>query len=260
MNSCQIHRLWNGITPILTINLVDAGIVDASFNEVLTYVAVKAFDEFTGAYPSVTRNSDGKRRRRRITENQKHINFGSPLSSGNNMFFEYQRTHGFRLAIPSISDCPCVQKLEDEIFVNASIHYLKHAVDATLIADQLASASGEFSIDLWAAIQRGKGAYHAFHVHEGAVLSGVYYSACPVGCAPLVLRKSTDEGRTNECIKETIEDDVIIEPREGDLILFPPWTMHGVTASHSVDKPRVSWPFNLNARLANIGNSWDITR
>jgi uncharacterized protein (TIGR02466 family) len=180
-------------------------------------------------------------------------------STANNNFFEHQRLHGYKLAFPSIANCEQVQQLEDELF-NASIKYLQ-ALGSTLVANQLKNNAGEFSIDIWAAIQKGKGAHHAFHVHEGAVISGVYYSACPLGCAPLVLRRPNGRNLAENSIEIT-GDDQVLHPEEGNLVLFPPWLEHGVpyAAGEANDKPRVSWPFNLNARLATIGNPWDITQ
>jgi hypothetical protein len=197
----------------------------------------------------------------------------------NNNFFEYQRTHGYRLAVPSISNCKAVLRLEEDLFADASIHYLRHAASANRVAKQVSSMTGEFSIDVWASVHRGRGACHAFHVHEGAVVSGVYYSACPVGCAPLVLRKphldqtlNDDEEADNrkvEDIETNHKDHVAIHPNEGDLILFPPWLkhcvplankLHGQVEAVSCDKSRVSWAFNLTARLVNMGDPWDITR
>jgi hypothetical protein len=66
------------------------------------------------------------------------------------------------------------------------------------------------------------------------------------------------------------DDDVIIHPRNGQLILFPPWLKHGVPMATNGQQfpggeldpslPRVSWAFNLTARLAYIGDAWDVTR
>jgi len=141
---------------------------------------------------------------------------------------------------------------------------------------------------MWAAVQRGKGAYHAYHVHEGTIVSGVYYSCCPtVGCAPLVLKKPSAEcivdGNANGDDDENEsswywyatsdgddgmdEGDVVIHPEEGQLILFPPWVSHGVPLVHEDSEmldenntSRVSWAFNLTGRLASIGDPWSVTR
>jgi uncharacterized protein (TIGR02466 family) len=242
--------------------------VDSSFNDLITRLAVAAFDDFTSNRVDCT--ADGSTRRRRRKQPSSAFGSSSNLneqpqtkSTENHNFFEYQRTYGYRLAIPSIASCQSVQQLEEDIFLNACIHYLS-AINATTLAQQLSNTSGEFSIDLRAAIQRGNGAHHAFHVHEGAVLSGVYYSSCPLGCAPLVFRRPGAQFNSIGCIpdEDAKEDYVLLHPKEGDLVLFPPWLEHGVpnTKPDSSDRPRVSWPFNLNARLATIGSPWDITR
>ena len=224
MSPYELHRLWNGTAPILTTNLLNSGSVDALFNNVLTGVAVSAFDKFTNSNSNSnylnTEQSDGSTGRRRRQKRPVYINENdlgsseSTKSTSNDHFFEYQRTHGYKHAIPSIANCNQVHQLENKV-INACIHYL-HALNATTIAHQLSNNSGEFSMDLWAAVQRGKGAHHAIHVHEGAVLSGVYYSSCPVGCAPLVLKRPGGVGSVGS-IPEIKKNDEIIEPKEGEL-------------------------------------------
>ena len=257
MSHYQVRRLWNGIAPILSTNLVDTGLVDASFNEELTRVANAAFDEFQGKNRG--HHGDGSTRRRRRKHSTPAIEADINLDvSSNNNFFEYQRNNGYKLAIPSIAACNQVEHLEQEFF-KASVQYL-HAANATTIADQLANDSGVFSIDMWVAVQKGQRAHHSIHVHESAVVSGVYYSACPVGCAPLLLRKPREGGTSNGDIAEIKDNDEVLQPMEGDMFLFPSWLEHGVPLAESTTNARVSWPFNLNARLASIGNPWDIIR
>ena len=45
----QIKRLWNGIAPILTTNLIETGVVEAAANDSLTLAAVTAFDRYTNS-------------------------------------------------------------------------------------------------------------------------------------------------------------------------------------------------------------------
>eukprot|EP01082_Thalassiosira_pseudonana_P003368 g2518.t1 g2518 contig12:277885-278814(-) len=302
----QIQRLW-GVAPILTSNFREAGVVNSEFNNVLTRAAMEAFDDFTnstvvqndrGSSSSTKRDSispNASRRRVRprslprtsiqpsdMIHRDSNVN---PSTTPNDNFFEYQRTRGYHLATPSISNCKSVHSLHEEYLVDSITYYLHYAINSTSLANQLSLSGigGEFSIDLWAAIQQGKGAYHEFHVHKGAIVSGVYYSSCPVGCAPLVLRKPDEdtlqsldrEGRVEQeqvktnIILECIEGDVVIQPNEGQLVLFPPWVEHGVPLAVEPDngrevidmhQPRVSWAFNLTGRLAAIGNPWDLTR
>lgn len=320
MSAYQIHRLWGGTVPILSTNLAEAGLVGAAtFNSTLTQAAVEAFDNFTNAPSPSKREEDaapGRGRRRTRTRTTSMIKTpdpipprASPLASDgapcgqattpNDDFFEFQRTRGYRLATPSISDCESALQLQEQHIAAAVGHYLHQFTTTTTlgnndssscgmaksIADELRTSGAGLSIDMWAAVQRGRGAYHADHVHEGAIVSGVYYSSCPLGCAPLVLRKPTttqqplddaiDETANDkeECVEE--QDDVIIQPREGQLVLFPPWVSHGVPGINTekimsaeekknvdldLDLPRVSWAFNLTGRLASIGDPWSVTR
>ncbi|KAL7553778.1 hypothetical protein ACHAWF_017105 [Thalassiosira exigua] len=231
----------------------------------------------------------GRRRRRsRISTSRRSESATGPPPpidddggvTSNDTFFEHQRTRGYRLCTPDVSECDAARLLEEEHAVDAVAHYLRHggfdrSGAASSIADALQSTGAGLSIDLWAAVQRGEGAHHAFHVHDGAVVSGVYYSSCPAGCAPLVLSRPAElivaDATNKHCgsVKseedEDQTEDVVIHPREGQMVLFPPWVSHDVPPVGEADmsnaqNPRVSWAFNLTARLASIGDPWNVTR
>jgi uncharacterized protein (TIGR02466 family) len=311
----QIKRLWNGIAPILTTNLIETGVVAAALNESLTQAAVTAFDRYTNSTPGTSSSdasaANNRRRRRRTSSSAaqaKHSTIdlitdahssesSSTAPTPNDNFFEYQRRVGYTLnnnQHRSSDEDVFLQQLKETHISNAIIYYLQHFHindgqdnnSATLqqqrltnsIIDVLQSdSSPELTIDLWAAVQRGEGAHHKFHVHEGAIVSGAYYSNCPLGCAPLVLRRPVLDRDCNvvDCaqndgglVREN-NDDAVLHPINGQLVLFPPWLKHGVPlakelkreeSSASSTLPRVSWAFNLTARLAHIGNAWDVTR
>jgi len=312
----QIKRLWNGIAPILTTNLIETGVVAAALNESLTQAAVTAFDRYTNSTPGTSSSdasaANNRRRRRRTSSSAaqaKHSTIdlitdahssesSSTAPTPNDNFFEYQRRVGYTLnnnQHRSSDEDVFLQQLKETHISNAIIYYLQHFHindgqdnnnSATLqqhrltnsIIDVLQSdSSPELTIDLWAAVQRGEGAHHKFHVHEGAIVSGAYYSNCPLGCAPLVLRRPVLDSDCNvvDCaqndgglVREN-NDDAVLHPINGQLVLFPPWLKHGVPlakelkreeSSASSTLPRVSWAFNLTARLAHIGNAWDVTR
>jgi uncharacterized protein (TIGR02466 family) len=317
-NSYQISRLWNGVAPILTTNLIENGVVDVASNDLLTQAAVEAFDRYTNSatLPSsshqevvddATSNNNRRRRRRRPSshknaEANRSIDINSEVGSEsllptpNDNFFEYQRRNGYEILRRNQQTNDLLHELKEVHINNAIIHYLQQyhinsnnnnnengaasnlkqkRLTNSIINELQNNFSPELSIDLWATVQRGKGAHHKFHVHDGALVSGVYYSSCPLGCAPLVLRRPTLnlDGKYNSDGEEEEEDekvnakddDVIIHPRNGQLILFPPWLEHGVpmaTNGQKIDPslPRVSWAFNLTARLAYIGDAWDVTR
>ena len=288
----QLTRLWSGTVPILTTNLVDTGIVDTQFNKILSQTAVKAFDDYinkntTSSLLSLLKHEDDKppisRRRRqsrgrsskiKVADNKLSSDNGAVTTNDN--FFEYQRRNGYRLgSTPYISTCNAALQLEEKYIMHAITEYLlqvgriydnnNNNNTATQIAQDLQSLNaGLFSIDMWAAIQRGKEAYHADHVHEGSIVSGVYYSNCPSNCAPLVLKRPSSKDDVMGRIDEA--EDVVIIPKEGNLVLFPPWVLHGVPKvnnmdqhSNDIESARVSWAFNRNGRLASI-DPWGVTR
>jgi len=294
-----VRNLWN-IAPVLTTNL-NAGL-DSTFNATLTKAAVTAFDEYTSirkgqpisSSPSASvketaSGATGTRRRRRTPSTRQDSAIESSIgrskgplipsdSNGvgnsmtltdNDFFFEHQKTRGYRLASHAIADCECSELLQEEYLVDAVSYYLDTVCDAKHLADLLLLGTGELSIDMWAAVQRGKGAYHADHVHEGALVSGVYYAAVPSGSAPLVLRRpKPDDTRIGESqLKKSDEgSDVILSPTEGDLVLFPPWVEHGVPVAEeqqntdSNNLPRVSFAFNVTGALVLGSDPWDVTR
>ena len=303
MTAGNYQRLASTI-PILSTNLIESGVVDAEFNRSLTQAAIDAFQNFTNFTSSTSYtqskqddipSSSGRRKRRARTSSAAfHTtnNMISPPTSDNGKqvtpndnFFEYQRTRGYRLSTPNISTCNAAIQLEEDHVANAIAHYLTevakiHTINnnhnslnniTTTIADELDSSQVGLSIDMWAAVQKGVGAYHEYHVHEGAIVSGVYYSNCPSGCAPLVLKMPTENAHmivdTKQLGKElSIDDDddedMIIQPKEGQLVLFPPWLYHGVprisTDKCATENARVSWAFNLNARL--VADPWSVTQ
>jgi len=293
----QIKRLWASSVPILTVNILESGVVDRNFNDALTDAALKAFDSYTNITSSTSNNqhddstkrrpnisnnhhdearpssSEGRRRRRQRTSSVLLGNIENISSSNNNVistkvtandnFFEYQRTRGFRLSTPSISSCDEVKELEEIHVLDAVTQYLIQLDNnkSISIANQLQFDS-TCTIDMWVAVQRGKSAFHEYHVHEGAIISGVYYSNCPANCAPLILKKPNNsigsQTANDDQSDRDDEEEVIIHPKEGQLVLFPPWLYHGVPKMNEEhNTARVSWAFNLNGRIV---DPWSITR
>lgn len=269
MTSPLHRRLW-GIAPIMVTNLADAGLVDARFNAALTKAAVQAFDDFLQITKSpseqdnnVSSGSGNRRRRRRVQASGQHQQQQTPEEgqlTQNDSFFVHQRTRGYRLATPAISSCVEAQTLQEDLITsNAVMTYLESLDNAKAAARMVRSEL--LSIDMWAAVQRGPGAHHKDHVHEGVVVSGVYYAAVPPQSAPLLLKRPPEDIMPSSDDNDDDDDVVTIHPREGQLILFPPWVPHGVPPSSSdsrLEQPRVSFAFNLSGPF--IGDAWDVTR
>ena len=260
----------------MTMDLIEAGQVDKSFNQALTKAAVSAFHDYISTHKmpgeagslasAVCTTSDGaaeqpssERRRRRRPSRQSS---GSTQPTGssvnthdgvtpNDFFFEHQRLRGYHMATEPMRNSLEVLRLQQDLLPLATRKYLQECV-GTPRARAVSEGVGDlFHVELWATVQSGQGAYHKDHVHENVLVSGVYYSSVPEGSAPLVFKNDTDWG----------EAEIVVQPSEGKLVLFPPWQLHGVPPSTLVsetsDSPRVSFAFNVNGTLS---DPWDVTR
>ncbi len=178
-----VRNLWN-VAPVLTTNLVKTGLVDNAFNATLARAAVSAFDDFTsirrGKSLSSTQDvganqsKSGTRRRRRtpsthqestiesstkgsiIPGNPNDASIDGMTLTDNDFFFEHQKTRGYRLASQAIANCDFTEQLQEDYLVNAVAYYLDTVCNAKTLADLLLLGTGELSIDMWAAVQRGK--------------------------------------------------------------------------------------------------------
>ena len=255
------------------------------------------------------RTSSQQRRHHRQVEPSQTTNMTSSSSSilgnvtDNDRFFEHQKTMGYNSILSPLT----LKRLED-ILIDESIMYLTELIDGDCYEysggsffkndDMTNGNNGEnnnvgrgyaiellntgiLSVNVWAAVQLGEGAYHGDHVHEDSVLSGVYYSSVPPMSAPLVLRRPSSIGGAGNIgldtstnadfiYREDENGDVILSPSEGELVLFPPWVIHGVPpASVNVNekivgkkekefKSRISYAFNVTG--AYRGDPWAVTR
>ncbi|MFM7314797.1 MAG: TIGR02466 family protein [Cyanobium sp.] len=93
-----------------------------------------------------------------------------------------------------------------------------------------------------------KGGYNVSHIHSGAVLSGVYYIACPPGSGSLIFEDPRVQAEFADSYQLFCQDlggpRVELTPHEGLLVLFPSWLPHRVEPSES-DEPRISLPLNI---------------
>ena len=249
--------------------------------------------------------SGGRRRRARpasssISTSQQPIATVPPISSlhesndqlasDNDHFFEYQKSRGYHLSTEATRKSPEIQQLYDEILPTAIEHYLRSVKVETNVLDWFQDPISTRKIDLWMAVQQGPTACHPNHTHEDAIVSGVYYAQMPPGSAPLVFQQPTDSISSTSSIKlsstpQLLQDEedqfvprippecgddssttsIEFHPRDGDLILFPPWLVHGVPPppnrpekSESTISSRVSLAFNVTGHTR--GESWKVIR
>jgi len=255
-----LQRLWNRV-PILTKDFVDEGIISLASNAELTQNALHAFDTFvairtndSGSSSSKIRLSKNRRRQQRTKHSStipKVGNSGNPELTVNDYFFEYQRLHGYAHGTPKLSDAPEVSKLKHALQTESELYFhLLGGASSSVISSLI--QGGIASLDIWAAIQKGEGAYHKDHVHEDVLLSGVYYAKVPEGSAPIIFHKPALNSEINS------KDSVTIYPKEGQVIIFPPWLLHGVPMSENENNPsRVSYAFNLSGAYA---DPWGLTK
>jgi len=116
-----------------------------------------------------------------------------------------------------------------------------------LCADSLRQTYGtdvEFKLTSWINIH-DNGGFNFAHMHDGCLLSGVFYLQVPPGSGPLVLRDPRPGAVTGEAKGggPNAYTDVRLQPDAGLVVLFPAWLEHFVEV-HGSDVPRISLAFN----------------
>jgi uncharacterized protein (TIGR02466 family) len=111
--------------------------------------------------------------------------------------------------------------------------------------DQMMVEKPEFALESWINIHE-RGGFNFQHMHDGAMLCGVFYLQAPEGSGALVLRDPRPRsvggflkvGAANALV------DLHLVPQAGSLVLFPYWLEHHVEP-HGSDESRVSISFNV---------------
>lgn len=94
-----------------------------------------------------------------------------------------------------------------------------------------------------------KGDYHTTHAHPNCVLSGVFYLQTPEGSSPIVFydprpfRKVIRRQITNPT--DTNQDELVIHPQKGLLLMWESWLEHSVPNNFNTDDGRITLVFNL---------------
>lgn len=108
----------------------------------------------------------------------------------------------------------------------------------------------QFSLNIttcWAIIN-GKLASNSVHNHPNSILSGVYYLKTPENCGGIYF---TDPRPAAQMLVPPVTEfnlftfpKVSYKPREGTMILFPSWLLHGVEMNMS-EEMRICLSFNM---------------
>lgn len=88
------------------------------------------------------------------------------------------------------------------------------------------------------------GSYATVHSHGHADISGIYYYQVPDDFgAELFFVSPIKVAETTPCF-QFLSDKLNVQPKEGQIILFPGWLEHGVKTNLS-HKPRIAVSFNV---------------
>jgi hypothetical protein len=97
-------------------------------------------------------------------------------------------------------------------------------------------------IEAWANVN-SPGSRNELHQHEKVQYTGVYFLTAPENCGSLVLKNPANVA--NQCHPDAPNvQDIVVEPVEGGMIVFPGWVPHEVWINNSTED-RISIAFNL---------------
>jgi len=146
---------------------------------------------------------------------------------GNNAFYLWQ-SKAYDNKTRCMDDDPYFKVLV-KILGKAARTYLEQLGKAHLVRS-------EMELFVWTSVH-SRGSGHLTHVHPGSLLSGVYFSQVPSSAGRLLFEDPRGP-------LPPFHDRFTVAPTTGDLVLFPSWLPHQVTATAS-DESRVSWSFNV---------------
>jgi len=101
-----------------------------------------------------------------------------------------------------------------------------------------------FQLESWVNLH-DRGGFNFLHIHDGTLLSGVFYLQVPSGSGDLVFRDPRP-GVLNASFKGSDvngHSDVHLRPETGLVVIFPSWLEHYVEP-HENDIVRISISFN----------------
>jgi uncharacterized protein (TIGR02466 family) len=96
-------------------------------------------------------------------------------------------------------------------------------------------------VHAWAGVHRG-GSAHATHVHPAVGLAGTFYASLPEGGDA---QHQAGQLHFTDPRVGSHGVDVRFTPKQGDVVLFPPWLPHRVASTFG-KVPRVAVSFNVD--------------
>ncbi len=115
--------------------------------------------------------------------------------------------------------------------------YIGAAVGAET-ADEFFEDPSAIRMFVWAAVHE-RCSLHTPHVHQESAVSGVFYVSVPERSGHI----SFDDPRGLR--PPFAANRLVHTPSAGELLLFPPWLVHGVAPSCDAAGPRIALSFNL---------------
>lgn len=98
-------------------------------------------------------------------------------------------------------------------------------------------------IEAWVNVN-GPGSRNELHCHEKCQYTAVYFLTAPANSGQLVLKNPANV--SNQCHPDAPNvQDILVEPLEGAIIVFPGWVPHEVWINSS-EEDRISIAFNLS--------------
>jgi len=191
-------------------------------------------------------NVQGRKTAQEEEKTSSPVSFQHPAADANNLFYKWQQDgRGYEL---NFAHRPEFGELMDH--VSQCIRVLFKAVEATKEGDRISTnqeqkeqgkteegeEEGEFEFQAWATYHAGH-ASHFQHSHGEQLLSGVYYVKVPPSAGVITFHDPRGAGPPFNRMLH-------IQPRQGDVLLFPSWLQHSVHPTPGSDE-RISIAFNV---------------
>jgi uncharacterized protein (TIGR02466 family) len=144
----------------------------------------------------------------------------------NQVFFEWQTQGGWNL----------IKQDKDVQYLIKFFHFATDTYLANIGKTREEVVNRKKDIHAWATVNQGC-IGHLQHTHPNHLVSGVFYVSMPKRAGPILFRDPRGP-------LQPFDDYITIHPKVGELLLFPSWLPHEVTATPD-DEPRISIAFNM---------------